>query len=98
MRTVFTVSPPLLTLHLVLLIVHRGFFARALEERPDDPVASAFGASVLACFRAAMYMTTAVRTLHARVPFCVRFSYIWSAAFSACVSEPPVAPMLTALD
>lgn len=75
----------------VLMYLHRGFYARAMGEDAADPLASAFRASVLACFRAALYITSTMRALAQDAQagtFCARLPSLWSAAFSASVSRP----------
>lgn len=69
----------------VLLYLHRNFFARAMLENPDDPLKTAFQPSVLASFRAALYLTTAARTLYEQAHAAVQIPFLWSAAFTSCV-------------
>lgn len=69
-----------------LLYLHRGFFAEAMAESPEDPLKSPHVQSVLSAFRSALYITGAVRAIHAAVPeLTERFWCFWSEAFSACV-------------
>lgn len=67
-----------------LLYLHRSFFARAMLEHPEDPLVSTFQPSVLASFRAALYLTANARTVSDLAP-SVPFPCMWSTAFSACV-------------
>ncbi|EJD39543.1 hypothetical protein AURDEDRAFT_153771 [Auricularia subglabra TFB-10046 SS5] len=85
MKTAMQQATVMVLAQKLLLFLHRSFFARALSENPEDPLQSNFHGSVLAAFRAAFYITTTVRTLHQQTPFCVRFPFLWSAAFSSCV-------------
>ncbi|KZV97528.1 hypothetical protein EXIGLDRAFT_730460 [Exidia glandulosa HHB12029] len=69
-----------------LLYLHRSFFAQALADSPTDPLKSKHAQSVLAAFRAAFYITASVRACHAALPaLSVRYWFLWSEAFSACV-------------
>ncbi|TDL23723.1 hypothetical protein BD410DRAFT_786992 [Rickenella mellea] len=46
-----------------LLYMHRGFFARALEDHPDDPLGSKYGQSVLSAHRSASSFVALVSSL-----------------------------------
>lgn len=56
-----------------------------MMESPEDPLRSKFYESVLAVFRAAMQLTTTMCALSEQLPFCVRFPFLWSSAFSSSV-------------
>ena len=59
-------------------------------EHPVDPLKSKYAQSVLAAFRSALYITTAVRSLYSQIPLSVRYFMFWSHAFSASVSACPL--------
>ncbi|KZV82070.1 hypothetical protein EXIGLDRAFT_844076 [Exidia glandulosa HHB12029] len=69
---------------MLLIYVHRGFFAVAATTR-TDMLESKYKDSAIATFRAAMHVTTTVRTLYMQLPFCERIPWLWSSAFSASV-------------
>ncbi|KZP16299.1 hypothetical protein FIBSPDRAFT_921010 [Athelia psychrophila] len=70
----------------VLLYIHRSFFAQALVEYPTNPLKSPYAPSFLAAFRAS---TTILRTIRehfeVRPALCSRFWQMWTCAFSASV-------------
>lgn len=71
---------------LVLLYIHRSFFAQALVEHPANPLKSPYAPSFLAAFRAS---TTILRTIRehfdVRPALCSQFWQMWTHAFSATV-------------
>ncbi|KAG8902476.1 hypothetical protein FRB99_004448, partial [Tulasnella sp. 403] len=69
-----------------LLYMHRSFFAKALDEHPEDPFKSRYAASVLACHRSACAIILLVRKLHHIEPRIVlRFWYFWVHSFTSSV-------------
>ncbi|KZV84725.1 hypothetical protein EXIGLDRAFT_841970 [Exidia glandulosa HHB12029] len=69
----------------LLLYIHRGFFAKAMAESPDDPLRSRYYESTVAVFRASMQLGATIRNLGAQFPFCKRFPYLWGAGFNAAI-------------
>jgi hypothetical protein len=53
---------------LALFYIHRGFFARALEDRPLDPMGSRFGASFLAAYNSARLFVSMAHNLYRQQP------------------------------
>lgn len=78
-------------MRLDLLYLHRGFFARAITDHPDDPLGSPYGTSVIAAYRSAWSLIALVRNLHATLKHPTdRFWFIWANLFSCCVSSDAV--------
>lgn len=69
------------------LHIHRGFFAKALAECPDDPLRSRYYESTLAAFRAALHICAATRYFGDHAPLSSRMPYMFSAAFHSMVSR-----------
>ncbi|KAI0321025.1 fungal-specific transcription factor domain-containing protein [Amylostereum chailletii] len=53
---------------ITLFYMHRGFFARALEDNTDDPLGSKFAPSVLAAYNSACSFVGLIKTLFAQYP------------------------------
>ena len=71
----------------VLMYIHRGYFAKALLENPDNPLMHEFSHSYLSAYRAAISMLKVIRSHYESFPNLVsRFWSLWSHAFSATVS------------
>ncbi|KAF8575442.1 hypothetical protein K439DRAFT_744539 [Ramaria rubella] len=69
-----------------LVLLHRGFFARALDEE-TDPMQSKFAPSVLATYTNAWRIILALQNVYAQQPELTgRFGLYWSNAFSASIS------------
>ncbi|KAG8884094.1 hypothetical protein FRB98_002619 [Tulasnella sp. 332] len=69
-----------------LLYMHRSFFAKALNEQPEDLLQSRYTPSVLACHRSACSIIILVRKLHYIEPRLVlRFWYFWVHSFTSAV-------------
>ncbi|KZV65070.1 hypothetical protein PENSPDRAFT_745213 [Peniophora sp. CONT] len=74
------------TREVMLLFIHRGFFAQALIESPVNPLRSQYAPSFLASVRAASTVLRVVREQFAMHPsMCSRFWSIWTYAFSAAI-------------
>lgn len=70
---------------IALLILHRGYFARAILEYPNQPMRSPFAESFLAALKSAKIMLTLVRgALEIRRPLEAK-RYLWAIALSAAV-------------
>ena len=50
-----------------LLYMHRGFFAKAIEDNPKDPLGSSYGTSVIAAYRSAGSLVALMRNLHTQL-------------------------------
>ncbi|EIW75306.1 hypothetical protein CONPUDRAFT_140195 [Coniophora puteana RWD-64-598 SS2] len=70
----------------ILLYIHRSFFAQAIIENPVNPLKSAYAASFLAAYRAS---TTTLHTIQAQFRkhpiLTARFWVVWSFAFSSAI-------------
>lgn len=74
-------------LTVVLLFVHRPYFAQALIENAADPTRSPYSRSFLATVRAASTILRSIKDQFASYPaMCSRFCSIWTHAYSAAVS------------
>jgi hypothetical protein len=80
----------LLTSTIVLLYIHRGFFAKAITDHPLNPLRSQYAPSFLAAYRASATILQTVRDQFAVHPkLCSRFWSMWTFAFTASVSACP---------
>ncbi|KAL0946088.1 hypothetical protein HGRIS_012356 [Hohenbuehelia grisea] len=71
---------------LILLFLHRGYFAEAMTENPDAPFSSTYGRSVTAAYHSACVVLEDTRLQFVKKPMlCARVWRIWSHAFSAAV-------------
>ncbi|KAG9031862.1 hypothetical protein FRB95_002135 [Tulasnella sp. JGI-2019a] len=69
-----------------LLYMHRSFFAKVLNEQPEDLLQNRYTPSVLACHRSACSIIVIVRKLHYIEPRLVlRFWYFWVHSFTSAV-------------
>ncbi|KIJ54716.1 hypothetical protein M422DRAFT_24623 [Sphaerobolus stellatus SS14] len=69
-----------------LVLLHRGFFGKALEEQ-TDPLQSRFSPSVFATYSHAWRVVFALQTVYSKHPeLTKRFGLFWSNAFSASIS------------
>ncbi|CAE6532472.1 unnamed protein product [Rhizoctonia solani] len=67
----------------ILIHLHRSFFARAINESPDDPLKSRYAESVIAIHEAVLRHLAAVRNLFSLLPdLTMRFWLYWSHSFS----------------
>ncbi|KAH9951097.1 fungal-specific transcription factor domain-containing protein [Amylocystis lapponica] len=70
----------------ILLYIHRSFFAQAIIDSPSNPLRSAYAPSFLAAYRASCTILKVIRDQFAVYPaLCARFWSIWTFAFSATV-------------
>lgn len=70
-----------------LLYMHRGFFARALNDHPKDPLGSPYGTSVIAAYRSAGSLIALMRNLHSQLQQPMeRMWFLWTHMFSCAVS------------
>jgi hypothetical protein len=69
-----------------LLYMHRGFFARALNDHPKDPLGSPYGTSVIAAYRSAGSLIALMRNLHSQLQQPMeRMWFLWTHMFSCAV-------------
>lgn len=67
--------------------LHRGFFARAIEDSPEDPLTSRFAPSVLAAYTSASTFVALVKSLHSQHPqLTERLWFLFTHVFSCSVS------------
>lgn len=73
---------------IAIFYLHRGFFARAIEDNPEDPLSSKFAQSVLAAYTSACTFVGLVKSLHAQHPIlCERHWFLFTHVFSCAVSD-----------
>jgi hypothetical protein len=71
----------------VLMYIHRSFFAQAIIEYPVNPLKSPYAPSFLAAYRASSTILKSIREQFNMWPnSCSRFWTMWTFAFSAAVS------------
>lgn len=70
---------------ILLLYLHRSFFAQSSNECAEDPLKGKYSQSVLAVFRCALYITSSIRSLCSQTQLCVRYWIFWSHCFSASI-------------
>jgi hypothetical protein len=68
-----------------VLYLHRSFFARAITDKPSDPLSSTFAPSVAAAVNSAMFIIDVVNNLFNSHTLTARFWFFWSHAFSAAM-------------
>ncbi|EDR10520.1 uncharacterized protein LACBIDRAFT_317008 [Laccaria bicolor S238N-H82] len=77
---------------LMLLFLHRAYFAQAMTEYPMNPLQSPYGQSVKAAYSSACIVLQDTRSQFSRKPvLCARVWRIWSFTFSAAVVVGTVA-------
>lgn len=71
---------------ITLLYLHRGYFAQALQEKPEDPLRHRFGTSVMAAYRSAYRLIIGLRDLFDLIPDpMTRITIPWSYTVSATI-------------
>ncbi|KAH8832430.1 hypothetical protein DL96DRAFT_1492094 [Flagelloscypha sp. PMI_526] len=74
--------------------LHRGWFAQALEESPDDPLRSKYSQSVLASYSTACKYVALVENWYKQEPVLLeRMWFIFSHVFSCCIILGNIAAM-----
>lgn len=69
-----------------LLHLHRGYFAQAIKESPDDPLKHKFSRSVTAAYHSSRQLVSNLKSLYTVHPGPVgRQQWFWSSFFSSCV-------------
>lgn len=80
-----------------LLDMHRGFFARAISDHPQDPLGSPYGSSFIAAYRSAGSLVALVRNIHSQLKeLTERMWFLWTHLFSCSVSLLPLARLFEA--
>ncbi|OJT09635.1 hypothetical protein TRAPUB_13888 [Trametes pubescens] len=71
---------------MTLFYLHRGFFARALEESPTDPLGSKYAPSVLAAYNCACSFVGLIRSLYSQHPgLTERMWFLFTHVFSCSI-------------
>ncbi len=87
------VAAGLASFNLALFYLHRGFFAKALEDHPGDPLGSKYAPSVLAAYNSACSFVGLVRSLYSQHPgLTERMWFLFTHVFSCtvrCITSPP---------
>ncbi|KAF5369213.1 hypothetical protein D9757_010030 [Collybiopsis confluens] len=93
---------------ITLFYLHRGFFARALEDNPNDPMGSKYAPSVLAAYTSACTFVSLINSMFKQYPALTErmwflFTHVFSCAIVlgsiACKIQLAIAPSaLTHLD
>jgi hypothetical protein len=74
-----------------LFYMHRGFFARAMQECPDDPLGSKYAPSVLAAYTSACSYVGLIESLYSQYPALMeRTWHLFTHVFSCAVSPQGV--------
>uniref|UniRef100_A0A0W0FZD4 Xylanolytic transcriptional activator regulatory domain-containing protein n=1 Tax=Moniliophthora roreri TaxID=221103 RepID=A0A0W0FZD4_MONRR len=69
-----------------LLYLHRSYFAQALREESNNPLAHRYTASVLATYRSACRLISSLKGLYPVHPEITETSwFFWSGVFSSCI-------------
>ncbi|KAF8892927.1 hypothetical protein BD779DRAFT_1609955 [Infundibulicybe gibba] len=77
---------------LMLLFLHRGFFAQAMVEAPTNPLGTEYAPSIRAAYSSACVVLRDTTVQFSKKPLlCARIWRIWSFAFSAAVVVGTVA-------
>ncbi|KAG6864818.1 hypothetical protein C0991_006939 [Blastosporella zonata] len=77
---------------LLLMFLHRGFFAQAMSDNALDPLKSPYGESVLAAYTSACVVLEDTKSQYSKRPHLLsRVWRVWSLAFSAAVIVGTVA-------
>ncbi len=75
-----------LFLSIAIFYLHRGFFARAIEDSPEDPLGSKYAPSVLAAYTSACTFVGLVKSLHSQHPrLTERLWFLFTHVFSCAV-------------
>jgi hypothetical protein len=71
-----------------LFYMHRGFFARAIEDSPDDPLGSKYAPSVLAVYNSACSFVGLIKSLFSQQPILTeRMWFLFTHVFSCAVRK-----------
>lgn len=76
----------MLTYLLAIFYLHRGFFARAIEDNPEDPLGSKYAPSVLAAYNSASTFVGLIKSLYSQHPkLTERLWFLFTHVFSCSV-------------
>lgn len=68
--------------------MHRGFFATALQEAPEDPLSHKYAPSVLAAYNSACSYVGLIKSMYSQYPKLIsRMWFYFTHVFSSAVSE-----------
>ncbi|KAI0296030.1 hypothetical protein BC826DRAFT_1006878 [Russula brevipes] len=71
---------------MTLFYMHRGFFARAIEDCPDDPLGSKYAPSVLAVYNSACSFVGLIKSLFSQQPILTeRMWFLFTHVFSCAI-------------
>ncbi|EGO23157.1 hypothetical protein SERLADRAFT_471933 [Serpula lacrymans var. lacrymans S7.9] len=71
---------------ITLFYMHRGFFARAVEDHPDDPLGSKYAPSVLAAYSSACSFVGLIESLYSQHPAITeRMWFLFTHVFSCAI-------------
>ncbi|TBU30737.1 hypothetical protein BD311DRAFT_754294 [Dichomitus squalens] len=71
---------------ITLFYLHRGFFAKALEDHPGDPLGSKYAPSVLAAYNSACSIVGLIRSLYSQHPSLTeRMWFLFTHVFSCSI-------------
>ncbi|EMD39039.1 hypothetical protein CERSUDRAFT_133798 [Gelatoporia subvermispora B] len=71
---------------MTLFYMHRGFFARAIEDHPDDPLGSKYAPSVLAAYNSACAFVGLIKSLYSQQPgLTERMWFLFTHVFSCAI-------------
>ncbi|KAI0091797.1 hypothetical protein BDY19DRAFT_885596 [Irpex rosettiformis] len=69
-----------------IFYLHRGFFARAIEDSPEDPLGSKYAPSVLAAYSSASTFVGLIKSLHSQHPrLTERHWFLFTHVFSCAI-------------
>ena len=84
---------------LALLYMHRGFFAKAMNDHPEDPLSGKYGQSVLHAHRSASSFVALVKSMWAQHrQLTERNWFVFTHVFSCAVSYDPQLVLLHIID
>lgn len=71
---------------ITIFYLHRGFFARAIEDNPEDPLASKYPQSVLAAYTSACTFISLIKSAHSQHPrLTERLWFMFTHVFSCSI-------------
>lgn len=79
---------------LALIYLHRGFFAQAIMEHPENPTLSKYGPSFIAAYKEASWtIKMSVFRINTNPDLCSRWWSIWTHMFTAALVKPCILRM-----
>ncbi|KAH9946504.1 hypothetical protein B0H21DRAFT_743137 [Amylocystis lapponica] len=71
---------------ITIFYIHRGFFARAVEDHPEDPLGSKYAPSVLAAYNSACSFVGLIKSWHSQQPgLTERMWFLFTHVFSCAI-------------